>query len=71
MKAYDEEDIAVAVHETKEGKLTGIFSFKGNTAEVKVDLEDGNYVNLIDGEMIKVEAEKVYCIGKPIIIESK
>lgn len=71
IKAYDEEDIAVAVHETKEGKLTGIFSFKGNTAEVKVDLEDGNYVNLIDGEMIKVEAEKVYCIGKPIIIESK
>ena len=51
--------------------MTGIFSFKGNTAEVKVDLEDGNYVNLIDGEMIKVEAEKVYCIGKPIIIESK
>lgn len=71
IKAYDEEDIAVAVHETKEGKLTGIFSFKGNTAVVKVDLEDGNYVNLIDGEMIKVEAEKVYCIGKPIIIESK
>lgn len=71
IKAYDEEDIAVAVHETKEGKLTGIFSFKGNTAEVKVDLEDGNYVNLIDGEMIKIEAEKVYCIGKPIIIESK
>lgn len=68
IKAYDEEDIAVAVHESKAGKMIGIFSFKGKEADVKVDLPDGIYMNLIDGEKVQVTAGKLYCAGKPVII---
>ncbi len=71
VKAFDKDDIAVAVHETKTGSMTGIFSFKGKEADVKVDLPDGTYTNLINGEIVQVEAGKVHCAGKPMIIESK
>lgn len=71
IKALDEDDIAVAVHETKNGSMTGIFSFKGKEADVKVELPDGTYTNLINDEKVQVESGKIHCAGKPMIIKSK
>lgn len=71
IKAFDEDDIAVASHISKEGKLVGIFSFKAKEAFVEVELEDGSYVNLIDDGIVTVADGKVYCTGKPMIFEVK
>jgi len=71
VKAYDEVDIAVATHTSNVGKMVGVFSFKGKDAEIEIDMEDGTYINYIDGKMVKIEGGKIYCTGKPIIIKSK
>lgn len=70
VKAYDEEDILAGVHLAGEKKLVGIFSFKNKKAEVPVELEDGTYQNLLTEESVKVSNGKIYCDGKPIIIEA-
>lgn len=69
VKAYDEADIAVAMHTAGDKKLVGIFSFQGKKAEVCVDLADGAYLNLLTEESVTVSNGKIFCDGKPIIIE--
>ena len=71
VKAYDEEDIAVATHTSKEGKMVGVFSFKGKEGDVAVDLADGTYINYMDGRMVNVTEGKLHSTGRPIIIKSK
>lgn len=70
LKAYDEEDILVGMHTSGDKKLVGVFSFKEGKAEVEVDLKDGIYSNLLTKEQVVVTDGKVYCDGKPIIIEA-
>ena len=71
VKAYDVADIAVATHTSKDGKMVGVFSFKGKEADVEVDMADGTYINYMDGKMVKIESGKLHCAGRPIIIKSK
>ena len=70
VKAYDEADIAVAMHLAGDKKLVGIFSFKDKKAEVPVDLADGTYQDLLTEESVTVADGKIYCEGRPIIIEA-
>ena len=48
--ADDENDIAILERDNNKGKKVGIFSLKSKSADVKVDLPDGDYKNEISGE---------------------
>lgn len=60
----------VGSYEADEKKLIGVFCLKSEEGNVKVDLDDGIYINLIDGDSITVEESKIHTNGKPIIIAS-
>lgn len=47
-------DLILAHHESGEGILFGIFNLVSHIRRVKVPLEDGEYLNLIDGKMKRV-----------------
>ena len=64
----DELDIMVSVRENSKTRKVGVFSLKGNSGDVKVPLEDGPYVNEIDGQPIIVIGGVIHCSGWPIMI---
>ena len=66
--ADDENDIAILERDNNKGKKVGIFSLKSKSADVKVDLPDGDYKNEISGETVTVSNGKIHCNGKAIII---
>lgn len=51
-------------------KLYGIFNIHNKTGELKVKLDDGEYINLIDNTKILVKDSKITLINRPIILES-
>ena len=69
--ARDEDSIAVMERFGPERRLLGIFSLRAGSARVPVELPDGEYENLIDGESVMVENGTLWCRGKPIILEAK
>lgn len=52
--ADDENDIAILERDNSKSKKVGIFSLKSKSADVKVDLPDGDYKNEISGETVTV-----------------
>ena len=52
--ADDENDIAILERDNNRSKKVGIFSLKSKSADVKVDLPDGDYKNEISGETVTV-----------------
>ena len=52
--ADDENDIAILERDNNKSKKVGIFSLKSKSADVKVDLPDGDYKNEISGETTTV-----------------
>jgi glycosidase len=68
LTADDNSNIVVGYYVKANEKLVGIFGLKGILGETIVDLEDGQYTNLIDGEVITVKDGKVKFAGSPIII---
>ena len=50
-------------------KLIGIFNVHGCSGVLDVKLEDGQYMNLIDGELITVRESAVVLTGRPVILE--
>ncbi|MEE1196467.1 MAG: alpha-amylase family glycosyl hydrolase [Lachnospiraceae bacterium] len=70
VKAFDGEDILVGMHVSGEKKLVGVFSFKGQKAEVTVELTDGVYTNILNQAAVEVKDGKIYCDGNPIIVEA-
>lgn len=66
--ADDENDIAILERDNNKSKKVGIFSLKSKSADVKVDLPDGDYENEISGETVTVSNGKIHCNGKAIII---
>lgn len=69
VRADSANDVIVAMHEKGAEKLVGVFSMRGKAAEAAVELPDGRYRNLIDGTEAAVEAGKLRCGGKPVIIQ--
>ena len=66
--ADDRNDIAILERNNIKNKKIGIFSLKGKTADVKVTLEDGIYVNHLDGTTVTIKNSILHCNGKPIVI---
>lgn len=64
-----EQDIAVLRRGSGEHQFLGVFSLKSDRGEVALDLADGSYEDLIDGEMVEIRGGKIRCEGKPIIIK--
>ena len=69
--ADDENDIAILERDNNKSKKVGIFSLKSKSADVKVDLPDGDYKNEISGETVTVSNGKVHCNGNAIIIYTR
>lgn len=66
--ADDENDIAVCLRDDGKKKKLGVFSLKGKSAEVKVPLSDGAYVNRITGESVSVRGGMLRCAGEPVLL---
>ncbi len=60
-------DVLTAVHESKMGKLVGVFTTRGETSLVPVELPDGTYDNLLGGTAEVHEGRLGIC-KKPVII---
>ena len=69
--ADDENDIAILERDNNKSKKVGIFSLKSKSADVKVDLPDGDYKNEISGETVAVSNGKIHCNGNAIIIYTR
>lgn len=66
-QALDELDIAMLERGNADGRKLGVFSLKSLVSELEVPAPDGEYENLIDGSLVKVENGRLMCLGKPII----
>ena len=69
--ADDAWDIAILERNDTVTRKIGIFSLKAQTADVKVTLPDGSYVNHLNGVTVKVKGGLLHCCGKPIVISCK
>lgn len=60
-------DVLLATHEKGEEKLVGVFSVRGESSLVQVDVPDGTYENLLGG-IAEVHEGRVATAGEPIIL---
>ena len=65
--AINESKTAVMIRFNKESKKIGIFSLKSQPAEVKLEVPDGTYQNLVTGTDIHISDGSLTTDGKPII----
>ncbi len=63
-----EESVITAEHISGNKKAVGVFSVKGVTESIPVNLPDGIYTNLIDGKPVEVFRDLIISQGEPIII---
>lgn len=68
LKAFDDEDVMVGKHIVGDKTIMGVFNLKNKNLAVPVDLEDGEYVNILTGKNIMVKDGKVDTGLCPIII---
>lgn len=64
----DEKDIAVLTRDDRINCKTGIFSFRGLSGDVPVDLPDGVYDDLFGGGKVSVSGGLIHCDGDPLWI---
>ena len=69
-RADDEKHIAVLKRDDNKKLKTGVFSLRGLSGEVAVELPDGEYENIYDGKKVAVKDGRLRCEGRPIIIVS-
>ncbi len=62
------ESFIVASHQKGERKAVGVFSLKGESGLVEVDLPDGFYENILTGEETEVFRCGVQSHGEPIVL---
>lgn len=67
-EADDAKDIAVLQRGSGNRRFIGVFSLKGQSAEITVDLSDGSRENLLDGTAVEVKDGKLFCNSKPMIL---
>ena len=68
--ADDGNDIAILERTDGLRKKLGVFSLRGESAEVGVPFPDGIYENRIDGRTVTVFGGKLYCPGEPVILDA-
>ena len=66
-RADDEKAIAVMERRGESGLTVGVFSLRGRSGAVALDIPDGRYADLISGGDVLVENGQVFCTGKPVI----
>lgn len=66
-RAEDANHIAILERDDNRMRKVGVFSLKGMSADVKVDLPDGNYTNQLNGNIVAVADGKIICDGEPIV----
>ena len=64
-------DFLVAEHSREDLKMVGIFCIKGSQGNVRVNLADGVYQNLIDGSSVRILNGTVSANGSPIILKAE
>lgn len=64
------DDFLVAEHRQNGCKMVGVFCVKGSRGNVRVDLPDGIYENLIDGRPVKILAGSIRADGAPVILKT-
>lgn len=65
----DEDNQTIIGYYKKNGeKVVGVFSLKGIEGEIKVKLQDGEYINEIDNEKVIVKNGKIKINQRPIIL---
>ena len=65
------EDCIMAVHSRGSRKIIGIFSLKGTPGIIPADMDDGRYINLIDGSEVEIRHGYISLNGEPVIIDSE
>lgn len=70
LEANDSKNIVTVTYKDDTNFLIGIFSLKGDSGAVPVEIPDGEYYNILDGEKVKVINSEIKCSGKPIIIQN-
>lgn len=68
LQAYA-HDIALAQYEKGGKRLVGVFSLRGEQGLLSVELPDGQYKNLLNGETVEIRAGHLGCSGEPVIFE--
>ena len=65
------EDTSIAVMERKHGEVrtVGVFSLRGESAMVTLDVPDGRYTDLISGEEREIRNGEISCSGLPQIFQ--
>ncbi len=63
------KDVVAATYTTDKEKIYGVFSLGSEYGSVKIDLPDGEYKNLIDGEMLQVFQGVLETDGEPVVIK--
>lgn len=65
--ADDEHAIAVMERRNGEDRKIGIFSLHSESAEISIDVPDGEYTDLIGGGRVSVKKGIFNCTGRPVI----
>ncbi|MBU3160008.1 alpha-amylase [Clostridium frigoris] len=65
----DDKDVIWVSYFMKNKKLIGIFNVGLEQGEIKLDVVDGEYINIMDGTMVTVKQGKVSLKNKIIIFE--
>ncbi len=66
--ADDEKDIAVLLRDDGTKKKLGVFSLRGETAEIAVPFPDGTYTDAVAGGTVTVKDGRLLCSGRPIVL---
>ena len=66
--ADDAHKLAVMERFSSRRHSVGVFSLLGESAKVKVPLPDGEYLNHIGGNTVRVEGGRLFCDGTPLLL---
>lgn len=69
LEADKKSDTIIGTYEYMAERLIGIFCLKGESCSVSIELEDGDYSNLINGEILTVKDRTINVEGRPIILK--
>ena len=62
-------DLVLATHQKGGKRLVGVFSLRGEAGLLPVDLPDGQYRDLLGGDIVEVRAGRLGTGGEPMIFE--
>ena len=68
-KLYPNAKALIFSQRDEKEEYFGIFNVTNSKGEVEIDIDDGEYVNLIDDEKIIIKKGKTSLINKPILIK--